>query len=56
MIYFSELIALFEKYWKTQDQYENDLDENPEDEDEDIDPLVKALRQSDDNEDYYNED
>ena len=25
MIYFSELIALFEKYWKTQDQYENDL-------------------------------
>jgi hypothetical protein len=38
------------------DQYENDLDANPEDEDEDIDPLVKALRQSDDNEDYYNED
>ena len=38
------------------DQYEDDLDENPEDEDEDIDPLVKALRQSDDNEDYYNED
>lgn len=38
------------------ESYEDDLDENPEDEDEDIDPLVKALRQADDNEDYYNDD
>jgi hypothetical protein len=37
------------------DSFEDDLEENPEDEDEDIDPLVKALRQADDNEDYYND-
>jgi hypothetical protein len=38
------------------ESYEDDLDENPEDEDEEVDPLVKALRQVDDNEDYYNDD
>jgi len=37
------------------DSLDDDLETNPEDEDEDIDPLVKALRQSDDNEDYYND-
>ena len=35
---------------------DEDLEENPEDEDEDLDPVVKALRQTDDNEDYYNDD
>ena len=37
------------------DSFDDGLEENPEDEDEEIDPLVKALRQADDNEDYYND-
>ena len=39
----------------TDEPFDDDLEENPEDEDEDLDPLVKALRQADDNEDYYND-
>ena len=38
-----------------EDEDLDDLETNPEDEDEEVDPLVKALRQSDDNEDYYND-